>query len=210
MSYSDFTSLDMLIPLGISQITTVDKLVDFKPIAPSPFLTEALKRFVPLATAINTEKARSEYLIAPILSEIVTFNPNTSLFSGKNLTADPSLGLNGFVDFMITANSDKLAIKAPVVTIIEAKNENINNGLAQCIATMYAAFLINRRDPNVGAKTVYGTVTTGQVWRFLALTPNLEVSIDLTDRYLTPIDELLGLLNALAISSPAEHLREKL
>lgn len=197
MSYSDFISFDQLITLGISQIITVEKLVDFEPIAPSAFLTEALKRFVPLATAINTEKARSEYLIAPILSEIVTLNPHASLFSGKSFTADPSMGLNGFVDFLLTANPDKLAIKAPIVTIIEAKNENINNGLAQCIATMYAAFLVNRHDPKLGAKTVYGAVTTGQVWRFLALKSNLEVSIDLNDRYLTPLDELLGLLNAL-------------
>jgi hypothetical protein len=87
-------------------------------------------------------------------------------------------------------------IKAPIVTVIEAKNENINDGLAQCIATMYAAFLVNRRDPKIDAKTVYGSVTTGQVWRFLALTPNLEVLIDLKDRYLTPINELLGLLSA--------------
>ena len=197
MSYSDFTSFDKLIPLGISQIITVEKLVDFEPIAPSAFLTEALKRFAPLAIAINTEKARSEYLIAPILSEIVTFNPHVSLFSGKNFTADTSLGLNGFVDFLLTVNPDKLAIKAPIVTVIEAKNENINEGLAQCIATMYAAFLVNRRDPKIGDKTVYGSVTTGQVWRFLSLTPNLEIAIDLKDRYLTPIDELLGLLNAL-------------
>jgi hypothetical protein len=124
MSYSDFISFDQLIPLGISQIITVEKLVDFEPIAPSAFLTEALKRFVPLATAINTEKARSEYLIAPILSEIVTLNPHASLFSGKSFTADPSMGLNGFVDFLLTANPDKLAIKAPIVTVIEAKNEN--------------------------------------------------------------------------------------
>ena len=197
MSYSDFISFEQLIPLGISQIITVEKLVDFEPITPSPFLTEALKRFTPLATAINTEKARSAYLIAPILSEIVTLNPHASLFSGKSFTADPSMGLNGFVDFLLTANPDKLAIKAPIVTVIEAKNENINDGLAQCIATMYAAFLVNRRDSKIGAKTVYGSVTTGQVWRFLALTPNLEVSIDLKDRYLTPIDELIGLLNAL-------------
>ncbi|MBD0307270.1 MAG: hypothetical protein ICV80_03770, partial [Microcoleus sp. T1-bin1] len=132
MYYSDFNSFDKLIPLGISEIINVEKLVDFEPLAPSAFLTEALKRFAPLAIAINTEKARSEYLIAPILSEIVTLNPQASLFSGKNFTADPSLGLNGFVDFLLTGNSDKLAIKAPIVTVIEAKNENINEGLAQC------------------------------------------------------------------------------
>jgi hypothetical protein len=197
MAYSDFTSLDQLISLGISTPHPVEKLIDFEPISPTAFLREALHRFVPLATAINTEKARSEYLIAPILSEIAVLNAHTSLFSGKNFTVDPSLGLNGFVDFLLTANPDKLMIKAPVITVIEAKNENINEGLAQCIATMYAAHLVNRRDPNIGAKTVYGTVTTGQIWRFLALTSHLEVLIDLNDRYLTPIDELLGLLNAL-------------
>jgi hypothetical protein len=57
MSYSDFISFDQLIPLGISQIRTVEKLVDFEPIAPSEFLTEALKRYIPLATAINTRKS---------------------------------------------------------------------------------------------------------------------------------------------------------
>ncbi|MCP2730812.1 hypothetical protein [Limnofasciculus baicalensis] len=196
MSYSDFTSFEQLVTLGISQITTVEKLIDFEPISPSPFLTEALKRFAPLAIAINTEKARSEYLIAPILSEIVTLNPHSSLFSGKSFTADASLGLNGFVDFLLTGDPNHLTIKAPIVTVIEAKNENINDGLAQCIATMYGALLVNQRDPNIGTKTVYGCVTTGQVWRFLALTPDLEVLIDLKDRYLTPIDEVLGLLNA--------------
>ena len=54
MAYSDFTSLDQLILLGISTLTPVEKLLDFEPIAPSTFLIEALHRFVPLATAINT------------------------------------------------------------------------------------------------------------------------------------------------------------
>ena len=112
MFYSDFISFEQLIPKGISQIRTVEKLVDFEPIAPSEFLTEALKRYIPLATAINTEKARSEYLIAPILSEIVILNPQASLFSGKSFMADPSIGLNGFVDFLLTANPDKLVIRA--------------------------------------------------------------------------------------------------
>jgi hypothetical protein len=41
----------------------VQNLIVSEPIEPSLFLIEALKRFVPLATAINTEKARSEYII---------------------------------------------------------------------------------------------------------------------------------------------------
>ncbi|GET36588.1 hypothetical protein [Microseira wollei] len=66
---------------------------------------------------------------------------------------------------------------------------------------MFASFILNRRLPDVGEKKVYGTVTNGQVWRFIALTPALEVLIDLNDRYLTPIDDLLGTLNALATAN---------
>lgn len=62
MSYSEFTSMEQLAPLGIDTIETVSELIKAEPISPSDFLKEALRRFVPLATAINTEKARSEYL----------------------------------------------------------------------------------------------------------------------------------------------------
>ncbi|NEO46309.1 MAG: hypothetical protein F6K55_20125 [Moorea sp. SIO4A3] len=148
-------------------------LIQADPISPSDFLKEALKRFVPLATAINTEKARSEYLIAPILSEITVINPRISLFSGKKFNVDPAQGLTGFFDFILTDHPDKLTIKAPVVVVVEAKNENINEGLPQCFATMYAALLVNQKEPEMAERRVYGTVTTGQVWRFLALTKNL-------------------------------------
>ncbi|NEO11816.1 MULTISPECIES: hypothetical protein [unclassified Moorena] len=197
MSYSDFKSLDTLASLGIDMLEPVPSLIQADPISPSDFLQEALKRFVPLATAINTEKARSEYLIAPILSEITVINPPISLFSGKNFNVDPAQGLTGFFDFILTDNPDKLTIKAPVVVVVEAKNENINEGLPQCLATMYAARLVNQKEPEMAERTVYGTVTTGQVWRFLALTPEGKAMVDLNDRYLTPVDELLGVLVAM-------------
>jgi activator of 2-hydroxyglutaryl-CoA dehydratase len=52
------------------------------------------------------------------------------------------------------------------------KNENINDGLAQCIAEMYAAQIVNQKNLEENIKTVYGTVTTGQVWRFISLDKN--------------------------------------
>jgi hypothetical protein len=197
MSYSDFKDLDSLKSLGITTIESVQNLIVSSPIEPSLFLVEALKRFVPLATAINTEKARSEYIIAPILSEIAFINSQVSLFSGRNFNVDPSRGLTGFCDFILTRNPDKLMIKTPVVVIVEAKNENINDGLAQCIAEMFAAQITNQKNLEENIDNVYGTVTTGQVWRFLAMDKTQRVKIDLNDRYLTPLNELLGILLAI-------------
>ncbi len=173
-------------------------IIASEPIEPSSFLIEALKRYVPLATAINTEKARSEYIIAPILSEITFINSQVSLFSGRNFNVDTSRGLTGFCDFILTHNPDKLTIKAPVLVIVEAKNENINDGLAQCIAEMFAAQIVNQKNLEENIKTVYGTVTTGQVWRFLSIDNTQQVKVDLNERYLTPLNELLGILVAIA------------
>ncbi|KYC36989.1 hypothetical protein WA1_45935 [Scytonema hofmannii PCC 7110] len=197
MSYSDFKDLDSLKSLGITTIESVQNLIASEPIEPSLFLIEALKRFVPLATAINTEKARSEYIIAPIVSEIAFINSQVSLFSGRNFNVDASRGLTGFCDFILTHNPNKLVIKAPVVVIVEAKNENINDGLAQCIASMYAAQIINQKNLEENIKAVYGSVTTGQVWRFLSIDKNQQVKVDLNERYLTPLNELLGILVAI-------------
>ncbi len=194
MSYSDFKDLDSLKSLGITTIESVQNLIAFDPVEPSLFLIEALKRFVPLATAINTEKARSEYIIAPILSEIAFINSQVSLFSGRNFNVDASRGLTGFCDFILTHNPDKLVIKAPVVVIVEAKNENINDGLAQCIAEMFAAQIINQKNLEENIETVYGIVTTGQIWRFLSIEKSQQVKVDLNEHYLTPLNELLGIL----------------
>lgn len=197
MSYSDFKDLESLRSLGITTIESVQNLIVSQPIEPSSFIIEALKRFTPLATAINTEKARSEYIIAPLLSEIAYANSQVSLFSGRNFNVDASKGLTGLCGFILTHNPDKLVIKAPVVVIVEAKNENINDGLAQCIASMYAAQIVNQKNLEENIPTVYGTVTTGQVWRFLSIDKNQLVKVDLNERYLTPLNELLGILAAI-------------
>ena len=119
------------------------------------------------------------------------------LFSGRNFNVDASRGLTGFCDFILTHNPNKLVIKAPVVVIVEAKNENINDGLAQCIASMYAAQIINQKNQEENIKAVYGSVTTGQVWRFLSMDKTQQVKVDLNERYLTPLNELVGILVAI-------------
>jgi hypothetical protein len=45
-------------------------------------------------------------------------------------------------------------IDAPVVTLVEAKNENIKSGLGQCIADMVAAQCFNQQKETPIAATV--------------------------------------------------------
>ena len=69
-------------------------------------------------------------------------------FSGYPFNVDKEKGLAGACDFIISRSPEQLFIKAPVITIVEAKNENIIRGLGQCVAEMYAAKLFNERGGN--------------------------------------------------------------
>jgi hypothetical protein len=74
--------------------------------------------------------------------------------------------------------------------IVEAKGENINAGLGQCVAEMIAARISNERAGN-NIPTIYGTVTTGTNWKFLKLI-NQVVEIDLSEYYINNIGKDLG------------------
>ena len=62
---------------------------------------------------------------------------------------DPAQGLVGFCDFILSQSAEQVDIVAPVVTIVEAKNESIRSGLGQCIAEMVAVQMFNRKPQEV-------------------------------------------------------------
>jgi hypothetical protein len=78
------------------------------------------------------------------------------------------------------------------MTLVEAKKEDLNLGLGQCLAEMVAAQIFNQRN-NSSIDTIYGVVTSGTNWRFLKLI-NQEVYIDLSEYYLQNINQIFGIL----------------
>jgi len=166
------------------------------PVAISNLLRQNLDEGAPLAIAMSTEKARSELIVAPILMEVRRqCGGRVALFSGMEFSVDPARGLTGFCDFLLTASPTQIDIEAPVLAVVEAKNDNIRSGIPQCIAEMYAAALFNER-AELPARTVYGAVTTGSNWTFLRLRGS-EVEVELDERYLHEVDTVVGVLVAM-------------
>ncbi|MFM9264357.1 hypothetical protein [Tychonema sp. BBK16] len=193
MAYSDFklSNVSKIFELTITESSQL--LADVPEIEPSELLTTILKENIDLAVSINTEKARSEMIIAPILLEIRRkLNYHISLFSGVEFNVDPAKGLNGFCDFLMSNSQEQLFISSPILTIVEAKNDNLKAGLGQCIAEMVAAQLFNQQEGNE-ISIIYGAVTTGTVWQFLKL-ENKVVSIDLTEYFIRDIQKIIGIL----------------
>jgi hypothetical protein len=193
MSYSDFTLAKVIKEFGLQITDNYRMYSDIHEVEPSNLLTQTIEANIPLATASNTEKARSEMIISPILIEVRRQQNNQiSLFSGIDFSIDNERGLNGNCDFIISRSPELFILTAPVIIIVEAKKENINGGLGQCVAEMLAARIFNQREGN-DLSTIYGTVTSGTNWRFLKLEGDI-VKIDLDEYYLSDIKKILGIL----------------
>ncbi|MBD2151442.1 hypothetical protein H6F44_15125 [Pseudanabaena sp. FACHB-1277] len=193
MAYSNFTLRQVEKDFHLQIEEKIDLFAHIQAIAPSDDLKRILTENIPLALAINTEKARSEFLIAPTLLELRRRSPiPISLFSGTEFSISPEQGLSGYCDYLISLSKQQLMISAPVIAIVEAKNEDIKSGLGQCIAEMVAAQLFNELENN-DIDTIYGIVTSGEIWKFLQISEQ-NVAIDLTDHYINNIDKIIGIL----------------
>jgi len=196
MAYSDFNLKKVKEELGI-QIFEEKAIFDaLKPVEPSKLLADILDEYVPLALAINTEKARSELIVSNVLVELrKIFDRKISIFSGIEFNVDKEKGLNGFCDFIVSASPQQLMLDFPVVAVVEAKNENLIGGIGQCIAEMFAAAIQNKRE-NISSECVYGTVTSGNTWKFMKLKNNT-VYVDMKEYYIDNISKILGILTAM-------------
>ncbi|NEQ41481.1 MAG: hypothetical protein F6K40_36925 [Okeania sp. SIO3I5] len=194
MSYSQFTLETVEQTFGINIIEKLELFATIPEVKISDFLKQCLEYNTPLALEIATEKARSEMIITPILIELKQqFESNISLFSGREFNVDSQLGLIGYCDFIISKSPSQLIIKSPVAVIIEAKNDNIQSGLGQCIAEMVAAQILNQRQNN--NQTIYGSVTTGTNWKFMKLFDQV-VEVDPNEYFLNNIGKLIGILRS--------------
>lgn len=194
MPYSQFTTITKV--KEAFNLTTLEGITFFPeiaPIQPSNTLSATLEETLPLAVATGSEKARSELIISPVLVEVRRIlNRQISLFSGEDFNVDESLALNGRCDFLISRSTEQLAIEAPAMIIIEAKQADLKTGIGQCVAEMVAAQKFNESKQKP-LPTVYGSVTNGLQWQFLNLS-GTEVTIDLKIYPLPPVEQILGFL----------------
>lgn len=191
MAYSDFT-LDRLIQeFGVEVLGERSMFAEAPEVEPSAWLIESLQRAN--NTGFGSEKSRSERLVSPILLELSNRNQDTfAIISGANLDIDPSHGLNGECDFILSFTRLQDLVRAPVFCITEAKKQDVELGTAQCAAQLLGAARLNQREKKA-IPTLYGCSTTGVEWRFLRFEDNTFV-LDETRYLISDLRKLLGVL----------------
>lgn len=192
MSYRDFSFPEVEAQLGLT-IETARLFVSVPRVTPRPEFLEMLAEGITLGQGINSEKAKSEFVIAPLLLEFRRLVADQhAIFSGVEFNVDPTIGLSGICDFLITQSPRLYIVTAPVVAVAEAKNDNVVNGLGQCIATMRAAWIFNE-NKRTSLKQIFGISTTGSNWKFLRLRDK-HLILDLDEYSIRDPGVILGIL----------------
>jgi hypothetical protein len=196
MAYADFTLESTETELGIIARTAV-LFPDLKPLPVSAWLRESLDRG--MRVALVNEKARSEFIVAPILLAVRELSGDRiAILSGGRLDVDPARRLVGECDFLLMLSEPLPRLRAPLLAVVEAKKGDIEAALGQCVAQMVAVQLFNER-AGQPLPAVYGCVTTGNDWQFLHLA-GTALTLDQGRFY---IDNVGGILAALqAATSP--------
>jgi hypothetical protein len=194
VAYSDFNLSRLRETFELTVAEPANLFAACSPVDASEYLKSAIAENLSLAIAINTEKARSELIIAPVLLEIRRqLNFQIGFFSGSEFNIDAERGLTGYCDYILTATQDSYEVRAPVITLVEAKNENIKAGLGQCGAEMVAAQQLNLRSGL--NQPIYGCVTTGSEWKFLKLVDRI-LEIDKREYFINELSLILGIFRS--------------
>ncbi len=190
MVYSDFT-LETIVEQENLQLVEASLFAGFTAVAPSDWLKETLSVSQKLGLYSGTEKARSEFIVVPILLDVERRNLDRfTIFSGKNLDINREKGLNGECDFILSKGKPSRLLQAPIFSLVEAKKQDIELGLGQCVAQLVGARLFNQHKKQP-IDMMYGCVTTGDRWQFLQLQQS---DILLDDREYSLVNNLPDIL----------------
>jgi len=195
MAYSDFTLTDLHRKFGIgSQNVDLFEEKQINPLQPSAFLQQQLEEAKELP--MWTEKARSELIILPVLMEMRRVSEKFfTIYSGGVLNVDRENGLVAECDFILTKDTGSVSINYPIITIAEAKNQDMQAGINQCAAQLYGAVKFNEQSSATVGK-IYGCATTGQVWKFMCL-DNSTFFLDKTTYFSSEVDKILGVFQVI-------------
>ncbi len=196
MAYSEFTLETAQKTFQLDTVRSLGLFSEIEPVEPSTYLTMGLARKASLATAIGTEKARSELIVVDVLVDLLEhFDHSISLFSGIDFSVDAEKGLTGVCDFLVSLSPEQFYLESPIIVLVEAKNLDLKLGIGQCVAEMLAAQRFNAEREN-DIPCIYGASTTGIDWQFLKLEKK-RLHIDMSTYTIERCDRILGILSSM-------------
>ncbi|NJL00735.1 MAG: hypothetical protein HC910_09275 [Spirulinaceae cyanobacterium SM2_1_0] len=185
-TFSSFTYAEAFKHLNLTELNAWDFAAT--PRQPSDFFQERLRR-LRISFDLQSQEEAKKLLIDAICEEAIVDCQTLKIWKGAPLADELT---SGYVDYVVAERKGYL--EAPFVCIIEAKKDDFQQGLAQCLVEMKACQANNQA---IGRNIdIFGIVTNGQGWQFYCL--HTDGNVDATDLYSTGnMADLLGRLHAL-------------
>ncbi len=183
-NFSSFTLPEALQELQLSELLRWE--IQPQPFQASAFLDERLRRLERNFDLAFSESAK-ELLIDAYCEEVIDRHPRLKIWKSASLQSDE---LTGLVDYLV---APKMAyVTKPLLCVVEAKKDDFEKGLAQCLVEMKACRLNNEQ---AGYHLdIYGIVSNGGVWQFYQLTVAGQV-FETLPHSLSNMEQMLGVLN---------------
>ncbi|MFN4280372.1 hypothetical protein [Thermosynechococcus sp.] len=159
-NFSSFTYAEAFKYLGIEEI--IPWKFSVEPIASSEFFQENLRQISEVFDLQSSEESK-KLLIDAICQESVRHFKQLKIWKAAPLSDERT---TGHLDYLLAKR--RAYLEAPLLCIVEAKKDDFEQGLAQCLPAMKACqyqLLGQNLD-------IYGIVTNGEGWRFYKLTPD--------------------------------------
>lgn len=180
-NFSSFTAIAAFKLLDLKELNPWQ--FEATPLEPTAFFQERLQRLEASFDLQSYEESK-KLLIDAICEEAILNCTHLRVWKGAQLESE---GIAGYVDYLVAER--KRYLEAPFLCIVEAKKDDFEQGLAQCLVEMKAC---QENNQQVGRSIpVYGMVTNGEGWRFYRL--RLDGQVDETALYsLGNLADLLG------------------
>ena len=130
----------------------------------------------------NSELAKREFLIAPLLLELarladMKIDVEYPLYCNEKLA--------GSLDYLLTAKQDLI--------VIEAKKKDLDSGFNQLAAELIA---LDYCEDNTEITMLYGAITLGEIWKFATLERKTKLLCKDINSYVIPThtDEVFAIL----------------
>ncbi|MCG8363924.1 MAG: hypothetical protein MJA27_11410 [Pseudanabaenales cyanobacterium] len=158
-NFSGFKKIEAFKLLGLTDLLPWS--IEAPPMAPSAFFQERLARLRRHFDLESGEEAK-KLLIDAICDEALEGIEQIKIWKAANLEGETTTGV---ADYLIAEN--KRYLEAPFACVVEAKKDDFEQGLAQCLVELDACRWSNRQ---IGRDIeIFGVVTNGEGWKFYKL-----------------------------------------
>ena len=154
--FSGFTLAEALVQAGIEDVLPWQIRAPQRP--PSAFYQERLQRIETVFDTTLSEQAK-QLLIEVVFEEAAFAFSRLKIFKEAPLRGATA---GGFVDYLITLRRAVPGI--PLLCVAEAKKDNFEKGMAQCLVEMAVCAELNAAAGK--SLDLYGIVTNGTAWQF--------------------------------------------